>query len=379
MRSIQAKKGQIELTFNWVYILIAGTLILLFFVGLVFKQKASSEEKLTADVVEVLDSIFTGASVSEKTKQFIDASGIAEYTLSFACEEGITDFGIKDSPARKQNAVTPIFSLREMISPQIILWSLPYKLPFKVIDFLLVTSANTKYFLVGNDVQFGQEFLDATEETEDGDPKLKIKRESVDTLDRIIEPGNLNLRIVDLNGLQIVHDVLLPANLREIEEDRITAVSFVGGNVWFYQVKNGRWKKTNLNPSQIISLSGERDAAKYAAIFSADDEIYRCNMQKAFQRLEYLTEVYYGKTTNLIDHYEGRPDLANADDCLLSLDRNPDNVAEVLGAHRNIAISCRVSLASGSQLGICDDLENTAASLKQLNENLDSAGCVKLY
>ena len=376
MKSIQTKKGQIELTFNWVYILIAGTLILLFFVGLVFKQKASSEEKLTADVVEVLDSIFTGASVSEKTKHFIDTSSIADYTLSFTCEEGITDFGIKDSPTRKQNAVTPIFSLREMISPQMILWSLPYKLPFKVIDFLFVTSADTKYFLVGNDIQFGQEFLDATE---DPSPKLKIKRESADTLDEIIEHGNLDLRIVDLKGSQIVHDIPLPANLQEIEEDRITAVSFAGGNVWFYQVKNGRWKRTNLNPSQIISLPGERDAAKYAAIFSADDEIYRCNMQKAFQRLEYLTEVYYGKTTNLINHYESRGDLANAEDCLLNLDRSPNNVAEVLGAHRNIAISCRVSSASGSQLEICDDLEGTAASLKRLNENLEEKGCVKLY
>ena len=30
-------------------------------------------------------------------------------------------------------------------------------------------------------------------------------------------------------------------------------------------------------------------------IFSADDQTYWCNMQKAFKRLEYLTEVYGGE------------------------------------------------------------------------------------
>ena len=32
-------KGQVEVTFNWVYILIAGAVILLFFVSLVVRQK----------------------------------------------------------------------------------------------------------------------------------------------------------------------------------------------------------------------------------------------------------------------------------------------------------------------------------------------------
>ena len=66
------KSGQVQITFNWIYILIAGAVILLFFVGIVVKQKVVSEERLATDVVDILDSIFTAAGVSSKTKIFID-------------------------------------------------------------------------------------------------------------------------------------------------------------------------------------------------------------------------------------------------------------------------------------------------------------------
>ena len=60
---VNEKKAQIQVTFNWVYILIAGAVILLFFIGIVVKQKAVSEENLATDVVRVMESIFTGAGV----------------------------------------------------------------------------------------------------------------------------------------------------------------------------------------------------------------------------------------------------------------------------------------------------------------------------
>src|SRR3989344_8568467 len=128
-RKISGKRGQLELTFNWVYILIAGTVILLFFVALVARQKQVSEERLSGDVVEVMSSILAGAGVSEKTKNFIDASGLADYTLYFQCLDGVGEFGIKDRPARIQNSIDPIFAPREVQSSRIVTWSLPYTMP----------------------------------------------------------------------------------------------------------------------------------------------------------------------------------------------------------------------------------------------------------
>src|SRR3989344_3370187 len=99
-----SKKGQIEVTFNWVYVLIAGAVIILFFVGIAVKQKASSERALSSDVVRIMESIFTSAGVSEKTKNIIDVSGLSEYTLQFSCSDGVSEFGVTEiGSQRRQN------------------------------------------------------------------------------------------------------------------------------------------------------------------------------------------------------------------------------------------------------------------------------------
>src|SRR3989338_10327302 len=160
---MHTRRGQIEMTFNWVYILIAGAVILLFFVGLVVRQQASSEQRLTVDVVESMQRIFTAASVSEKTKNFIDTSGLADYTFYFDCKEGVGEYGIEGGTARVQIPHDPIFAPATFQTSLIITWSLPYEFPFKVMDLLFVTSKNTQYYVVGEGNGFAREFLNATE------------------------------------------------------------------------------------------------------------------------------------------------------------------------------------------------------------------------
>jgi len=366
---MKSKKAQIQITFNWIYILIAGTLILLFFVGIVFKQKAISEDRLTVEVIQILDEIFIGASVSEKTKHFIDASGLAEYTLSFSCDEGVSDFGIKGSAARAQNVITPIFSLKEMISPKLILWSLPYKLPFKVIDFLFVISSNTKYILVGDESEFKDEFLKSTE---DDNLELSIKTGEVRSFnEEISEKGLIDIRIVDLDG-SLNDGARIPDGLKDLSEKQISAVSFDVGGVFYYTVKNGLWKRTSLNPAPIISIAVERDAAKYAAIFAADDKMYRCNMQKAFQRLDYLTEIYSAKTDSLIDYYKSGLAVREGE-CLAPLELAQINVKQELTLLGSRAKVCHRAPESNC------DLESFAGNLERLNEELQDEGCVTLY
>ena len=81
-----SKKGQLTLSFNWIFVMVAGAVILLFFVGLIVKQKDSSEQKLNFDVVNILESILVGSTVSEQTINTIDTSGISSMELFFECE-----------------------------------------------------------------------------------------------------------------------------------------------------------------------------------------------------------------------------------------------------------------------------------------------------
>src|SRR3989338_5971125 len=227
------KSGQVEITFNWIYVLIAGVVILLFFIGIVFKQKAASEEKLAGDVVRILESIFTAGTVSEKTKNFIDTSGLVDYTLYFQCLDGVGEFGIVDNPARIENTITPVFGPDELQTSQLIIWSLPYYLPYKVSDFLFITSLNTKYIILGDGNGFADEFLDATE----GFTREKVTYTNLNN----INPGNLyHIRIIDLDGV-LTAGSPIPANL--LSGNKLTVVSFLGNTVNYYQKNtNNQWE-----------------------------------------------------------------------------------------------------------------------------------------
>ncbi len=364
------RKGQMELTFNWVYVLIAGTVILLFFVGLVARQKVISEERLSGEVVEVMSSILVGAGVSEKTKNFIDASGLADYTLYFQCQDGVGEFGIKDKPARTQNSIDPIFAPGEVHSSRIVTWSLPYTMPFKVMDFLFIIPGNVKYYILGNDADFVNEFLNSTE---------GIERVFVSGLEQIEPEENLQVRIIDTGGM-INSGSGIPAQLHSFGDSEVSAVSFTGANqVDFYQKKGTSWQKLNHKPVRIISLSGERDAAKYAAIFAADDQAYWCNMNKALTRLELLTKVYGGeeivygeaggKIQKLLDYYKG--DISS--DCRGHLEQYNENALSALQKLSADASNCRLDSQS------CVDLIEAAGMLKKINDKLRISCSVSLY
>ena len=92
---MRRKKGQISIGFHWIYILIAGAIILMFFIGLAVRQKAVAEEKISATVVRTLEGILTGAGLSEQTTHYTE---LPELEISFNCDdEGYSDYAIRTS------------------------------------------------------------------------------------------------------------------------------------------------------------------------------------------------------------------------------------------------------------------------------------------
>ncbi len=375
-----SKKAQLDISFNWIYILIAGVVILLFFTGIIVRQKAVSEQQLSTEVVRIMGSIFTAAGVSEKTKHSIDTSGVAEYALTFSCENGVGEYGVKGG-SLMQNAIEPVFVPLEIQGTRLSLWSLPYKFPFKVIDFLFITSENTKYFFLGQDV-FIDEFLNET--AADEKIRFQINTERINDIELIRPGNNFQIRVVDFSNT-IRTGLPVPVSVQQWGDDKVTAVVFTAsGQVDYYQKQERVWKKLNQAPVPIISLGGERDAAKYAAIFAGDDRVYQCNMQKAFRRLKLLNEIYGGKDINagevggklgeLVAYYEvEHPALLQSQpDCIGHLSGYPENLVQALASHQNRAAACLL------QPSFCVELISSAQQVQELNEQL-RRDCLTLY
>lgn len=360
---MKQKKAQLEVTFHWVYILIAGAVILLFFVGIVMRGKVVAEERLGEDVVRIMESILVGAGVAEKTKNFVKTEGLADYVIEFKCEEGYAGFGIKGG-AFREVPMNPVFAPKEVKTTELILWSLPYKMPYKVMDLLMVTSINTKYFVIGGEGTFFRGELEkSVEDLKNFDLEISDLSE--------IDPGkNFHVRIVDLDGINIKGQPV-PEKLKEMGDKQVSAVSFSGVNqVTYFQKKGAVWEEEET--VQIISIAEEKDAAKYAAIFAGDGESYRCNMIKVFKRMNYVNEVYWGKFEEIVDYYKENP-LGTSEECLFILERQTTSMWVEFGIFKAKTSYCVLDY------DYCSDLIGEATNLKNLNTELGKEPCITLY
>lgn len=365
---MKSKKAQLELTFNWIYILIAGAIILLFFIGIAFKGKAVAEERLEEEVVRVMESIFIGAGVSEKTKNLVETSGLADYTLEFKCENDYAGFGIKGGAFRELKT-EPIFAPAEIRATKLVLWSLPYNFPYKTMDLLFITSSNTKYFFLG-DGQGLREELEKAKENLNFDFGFMAEEE----LGGAEAGNNFQVRMIYLDG-GLQEGSPVPVNFQNLDSSRLTALNFRGENLVEYFRKNEQNKWERLSPPvNIISLGGEKDAAKYAALFAADGESYRCNMLKVFRRLLYVTEVYERKLNLIAQYYRENAFAPAREECQSILEEQTGNLVETLTRFKTRISSCRLGGYSR-----CQDLPTEAQELKTLNEALGREPCLKLY
>ncbi len=374
------KKGQMTLTFNWVFVLIAGGMILLFFVGIIVKQKSVSEQKLNFDVVTVMDSILTGSTVSEQTINFVDISGLAGFELFFDCElddgggfdDLFSQYGITDSSASSELPMQVLFAPDTIEGSEMITWSLPYKMPFKVMDLLMVTSTSIKYYVIGGE---GSEFRMNLENATAG-----FTIDFISDVSEISSIGNLHhVRIIDLDGNTLVDSGGIPTELREAEDSKVSGI-LVGstlGQVDYFDKDGGEWQRITSSGSIPIISTGlqEKEAALYGALFAADDEMYTCNMMKAFKRYSILVELYQEKAEELKSYYSsGGPGEANTD-CQITLWTNTGNNME------DTLSSMAGELSTCIERGYddCTGLPTLAQELYTLNEELSADACLTLY
>lgn len=372
---MNSKKAQIQMTFNWIYILVAGIVILLFFVGIIVKGTAVAKESLEGDVVRIVESILVGAGVSEKTKNFIDVSGLTDYTLEFKCEDDFASLGIKDG-AFRELPIAPIFAPIEIRTSGLVTWSLPYKLPFKVTDLLMITSTNTKYYVVGDDGQgFREEMEKALSSQEEDQVKFNFEFLDEDDYDLAGIGGNQQVRVVYLSPLDQIDFGNIPANLNDLGPKQLSAVDISGRQIQYYTKMKGNsaWRREG-ETMPLVSLSGEKEAARYAAIFAGNAESYKCNMRKVFERLEYVAEVYAGKLQELKEYYVA--ETGKCHEILTS--RRPNNMGKVFNFNFYSRIgTCQIQARRG-EFSNCGELLAPASELQAFNEELRGE-CITLY
>ena len=296
-----ARKAQISMPFHWIYIIVAGATILLFFIGFVTRQQVVADQQLSVSVTQKLDGIFTGAALSEQTVNVID---LPELDFIFTCEnDGVTGYQVGKKGTVRSLSLQPFFAPLALRTPQLVTWTLDFSMPYTVINLLLLGSPTISTFLI----------------YQEDDPQ------SVDLKDTILEemPEQFQLQAMSVREFGRIGSVRAPVKiifLTRIDENafrhsltpviqqlpdegvRVLRVELTGCSVTYY-TKKGSLLEVD-GAVSILGCVGDKNPPFYAALLSDSAESYECGMRKAFQRMMILTDIYSQRAQLMKDTYD---------------------------------------------------------------------------
>lgn len=291
------KRGVVNVQVNWIFVLVVGAIILLFFGGLVLKQKTVAETKHSVALMQQLDTIFTASTVAVGTATPIPTPNIRlefDYNNYYV---GDYDTGIAKTLGQSKIVFAP--SLIE--SRGLVTWSQEWNLPFKVTDFLYVTSPNVKYIIVYDDSDAALKDL-ADEVAVSLPDELNLDRIGIGDISNVVSEGDRHVRFIIFRDVipNMYIDDSIAANPNA---DATVLQVHSDAKLSFYDVdKNGNLVFTgeadyvDFNPANALEV---KHPSLYGAIFTDNPEMYVEMMKKAFKRLGFLATIFEYRTEEL--------------------------------------------------------------------------------
>jgi hypothetical protein len=348
-------KRAIELQFHWIFILIAGALILAFFFSVVQKQRALSEEKLAVTLSAQMDAIFAGAIESKGTTQRLvtPQPGIA-FACSQVCE---CNFVIGDKATEFRDKI--LFAPALIADQDAIAWAVDWKAPFRVANFLMLTNPGIKYYLIYDNANPRSSQLH--DKVRKALPK-ELNAESLPSPDRVLAvspEGDAQTRFVFIGTAK--------PDLRqlgaEFADEDVSGIWIDddASRVVFYEMAGFGELDFNELPS---ALAG--DATLYGAIFAGDRRMYDCMAKRGFEKLAIVADVQ-AKRAAALQSSLARPECPYITQTL-------DMVARAA-----TALSGAPSLDTEEAAVALQTVLQAQSELKRQNDNLILQSCPELY
>ena len=139
------KQGQVEVSYNWIFVLVAGAALFGFLIFLVASERDATEQRIANQYTNNLYNLIN--------LQYQDEPGSSETlqtyseTFEFFCDAGGHGFRIEGGSTERTFETQPVFTPPQL-SGDVISQNLEYKMPFHLSPLLLVTDSNTKYYFI---------------------------------------------------------------------------------------------------------------------------------------------------------------------------------------------------------------------------------------
>ncbi len=289
-RPLPSGKRAFELQFHWIFILIAGALILAFFFSVAYKQQALSKQKLQYRLVTDIENILTGAIVGKGTAQRLP---VPPNGIRFKCAEGCScQFFIDATPGSFGERA--IFAPEQLKDRDLFVWSFEWKLPYRATNFLFLTNPNIKYYFVHSADSFSTSLLGQLTKkipppiTQKGQVLTKFDYENITAAEMKTmqkeEYEHAKFVLLNVDPPQL-GDSFKKASFSAIKIDDENGVSF--------------YEKDGTSFRRVKYLSYVGLPSIYAAIFAQDHTMYECGLKTAFRKLAYVSQLYAERAAEL--------------------------------------------------------------------------------
>src|SRR3989338_1570953 len=282
------KKGIIEVQFNWIFVLVVGAIILVFFFGFVQKQKSFAEDKNAARFMNDMEAILVGAQVSKESAFPIN---IPRLPIEFKCDDAcLCTYGV-GGVTQNYKGIN-IFAPDPLEGTQMILWSKEWKFPFRVTNFIFGGSERTKYYIVYDNTQQSNQWKNVLE-------KNFPVNFDIEWVNMNSDLGKIQFNNYPFTKILVLDKTNIPTNFIQnmnliFDGEYLNVVMITGSDLIFYD-KNIPTEDLHVRPAQHYF----DEMGIYGALFSKDSQMYICNMKSALARWVQVAEVIKGRMEQL--------------------------------------------------------------------------------
>ena len=337
-------KKAFEIQFNWIFVLIAGAAILIFFASIIIKQKSITQSSTNIEMIKQMESIISGASVSTDT---IVPLEIPTFEIKISCNK----FSIGTSSSQYNNLI--LFAPSLIKGNKLVAQTMEFREPYRSTNLLFITSMQARYILIGGDSLLKE--INKTLPTELDKQSFALYEPS-----KIRNTNNYKVKLIFSN---VNFPSSVPDSLAKMPDSDVTAIRVNGdlekGNIDFYK-KNDKAFTLTGNSAYIGKSS------LIAAIYAENQELYNCNMNNVYSKNSLVTKVYKGKIGGLILQAT-RPECKQIyTDSLPYLNRID-------------AASSKLSKEPKIEIQEINDISSASKSLITQNEEAQKFSCPMIY
>ena len=288
-----SKKGAIEVQFNWMFVIIVGSLIILFFFSVVKTTGKASNEGIYIELKQHLDSILSQSQVDVGKTRTISLPRIS---LDIGC----TTLDIeKASSAPKQIVYRTIFSPDKIgDGADMITYSQYWDMPYPVDYFLYITSRQIRYNIINtisgcDNKDSCKSLMEMIKKAFPANTTLETKRSASDVAFNNYDKE----RFIFISKNASDTDVFLTKGIEGMRDQDVTAINIIRpdanyGKVMFYKKKGDVFKEDKKSPYLGFQML-------LGAIMS-ESTLYECNVNKTMLKFRIMSRIYYNRTAQFL-------------------------------------------------------------------------------